>query len=322
MVRRVVLAAFVLASAVAVVPSATALTTEPEPCTDAADTATLEGVIRVAKPAATPTAVVAFFHGYGHQTASWEHHMRWAAGALGVLAIAAEYDGWSVQQGADRTLAALPTYLHCSDHVIAYGVSMGANASGLAVAADGVFDEWIAVEGVHNITETYLEARALESRSAYAAKAVADIEAETGGPIEDVPDAYTQRTNVLRAAEIADHVDSVVLVHGVLDGLAPSNQSREMQAALRARGTPVDHYSVVLQHNGDSGTVPESHITALGENGYKSPFAGHGTESKEHHRVLCEGFMRLAEVVHGASAENREVLVDAQSSTCNPNRST
>ena len=47
-----------------------------------------------------------------------------------------------------------------------------------------LFDYWIGVEGVYNLTETYSEARA-----AGAAEAVADIERETGGPIEREPDA-------------------------------------------------------------------------------------------------------------------------------------
>ena len=312
MLRRALFAAFVFAGVIA--PGADALTTAPPACTDEVD-----GVIdiengRVALPDDQPRAVVAMFHGYGHTTDSWIEHMKREAAALDIVAIAMEYDRWQVSLGAERTLAAVQQYAHCSETVVAYAVSMGANAAGIALAESPVFDWWIAVEGVHNVTETYLEGRSVGlSGNATAVKGTRDIEEEMGGPVESRPEAYAERTNVLRATDIAGHVGGAVLVHGVMDGLVPSNQSREMQAALRAQGVPVDFYSVVLRGDGEAGTVPEGYVTPLGQNGYQSPFAGHGSEKSTTHRVIRTGFARLAALLDGETPDGREVVVDAES---------
>jgi hypothetical protein len=49
------------------------------------------------------------------------------------------------------------------------------------------------VEGVANVIETYTEARAVAPGNAFAGQAQGDIEAETGGTLEQNPQPYLDR---------------------------------------------------------------------------------------------------------------------------------
>ena len=344
MVRRCLLAAFVLLGVIAAVPArADGMRCSGDPHHVRRIDIEVDGTPTwglYALPAGRPKGLVAFFHGYGHTPESWRWHIERTAAELGVIAVSMNYRGnrepedpdgvrgWRVREGAEDTNQVVAAFqAACPLRVtVAYGISMGGNAAGIAVADSDLYDWLIAVEGAHNVTETYLEARSVAvSGNDYAEGAYRDIEAGFGGPIEEHPEVYADATNVARAGDIASHVKGVVLVHGVMDGLVPYNQSREMQAALRALGEPVDFSSVVLRGEAETGTVPENYVTPLGENGYQSPFAGHGSEASCTHRVTVEGFERLAELLRTNKVENREAVVDAEGqspSICKPNRST
>lgn len=85
-----------------------------------------------------------------------------------------------------------------------FGVSMGGAISGVALPeAPGLSDHWFAIEPVGSTFETYLE-----------------------------------RTAFWRALSGALEVEDVTIVHALYDGLVPYDESRELQAALRAHDLP------------------------------------------------------------------------------------
>jgi pimeloyl-ACP methyl ester carboxylesterase len=279
----------------------------------------------VSYPSKRPKALVVFFHGYGHDAADWAvHHLERVAEENRAVTVAMDYPGqsetatWQVREGAEASVAAARALKQrCKpDQTVAYGVSMGANASGIALAsAPGIFDWWVAVEGAHNVIETYVEARALSDVNAYAASARKGIELEMGGPIETHADAYRAHTNVLLAEQIeASGIEGVVMVHGVGDGLVPYDQSREMAAALA--GTRIDFTTVLTRVPEDddetAGTTADEHVTkALGieDAVTPSPFAGHANENSETHLVGRRGFERLRDLLAG-EVEFREHVLD------------
>jgi acetyl esterase/lipase len=295
-----------------------------------------------AVPASAPRGLVVFFHGYGHTAYSWAEHITRTATREGVIAVAMDYRGqvdlppdpestlprsrgWQVSEGAadsvavaqlfDRRCAGLPT-------IVAYGVSMGGNASGLAVASRGtrgtgapLFDQWFDIEGAVNVVEIYTAARALAATgNTLAANATEDIEREMGGPLEERPEAYTTRTVVRRAEDIeASGVSGVTLVHGTDDGLVPYSQSREMQSRLLALGVPTDMITV-----GTRGAGSESGTTLTGSfvPGFDSPFAGHANEASTTHIVGNTGFERLSAYLRsGESPQCRDFVVDGTTQT-------
>lgn len=193
--------------------------------------------------------------------------------------------------------------------VVMYGVSMGGNASGLAVAAgarrrDGtpLFDYWFNIEGVTNVIETYFEARAVAGppiNNKTGQIAVAEIEEEMGGTFEERPDTYAEHTVVTRADDIRKSgLKGVVMVHGMMDGTVPYNQSEEMFAALAAEGVPTDLFTVVRRGDAPDGQTAEETLT-IAERipGYSSPFAGHGGENDLTHPVIKLGNERLAKLL-------------------------
>jgi hypothetical protein len=234
--------------------------------------------------------------------------------------------GWQVSEGAadsiaaaqlfDRSCPGLPT-------IVAYGVSMGGNASGLAVAERAkrstgapLFDEWFDIEGAVNVIEIYQAARALAADGdEFAGNAVADIEREMGGTFEQRPEAYTTRTVVRRAEDIAaSGVKGVTLVQGVDDGLVPYSQSREIQSRLLALGVPVDMFTVAT--HGESSEPGTTATGSLGVPGYTSPFAGHADEARTTHIVGNTGFDRLGAYLRsGETPHCRDFVVDGETQT-------
>lgn len=295
----------------------------------------------VAKPETDPTGIVVFMHGYSHTAESWRPHVERVSAESGVIALAINYRGdiisppategglpssrgWNVTSGAEDAIAAATDLLGTcatATTVVAYGISMGGNTSGLAIAsgatrADGapLFDYWFNVEGVANLAETYLGAKALGvSGNTFAVNAAEDIELETGGTPADVPDAYAERTVVNRVDDIiASGVRGIVMVHGVDDGLAPHNHTRELQARLAGSGIPV-HVTAVVRRDAQSeaGTTGTGYV--LGPLGQQSPFAGHASEASTTHLVNRLAFEELAAVLSGTAPTCSDRIVDAGS---------
>jgi acetyl esterase/lipase len=296
-----------------------------------------------ALPAGKPKGLVAFFHGYTHTAHSWAEHIRRTAAEEGVIALAMNYRGqidgppypgttlprsrgWQVSEGAADSIAATQLFdRSCPGlgSIVAYGVSVGGNASGLAVASRAtrttgapLYDQWFDIEGAVNVIEIYTAARALaQTGNVLAAQATEDIEREMGGPIEARPEAYTTRTVVRRAEDIkASGVRGVTLVHGADDGLVPYSQSREMQARLLELEIPTDMITV-----GTRGEASEPGTTltgSLGAPGYTSPFAGHADEASTTHIVGNSGFERLSAYFRrGETPRCREFVVDGTTRT-------
>jgi acetyl esterase/lipase len=283
-----------------------------------------------ALPNAAPRGLVVFFHGYGHTADSWAEHLERTAAQEGVIAVAMNYRGqlgtrgWQVSEGAADSIAAAQLFERTCrlSTIVAYGVSMGGNASGLAVAsratrADGapLFDQWFDIEGAVNVIEIYTAARGLAAGgNAFAAGAVEDMEREMGGPLEQRPEAYTTRTVVRRADDIkASGVMGVTMVHGVDDGLVPYSQSREMQTRLRALGVPTDMITV-----GSRGSGSEAGTTLTGSlvPGFDSPMAGHADETSTTHLVGKTGFERLTAYLRSREVPRcRDFVVDGTTGT-------
>lgn len=331
----------------------------PAGCTDDEDaalplTAEVDGedaTGHIAFPAGDPDHLVVFAHGYGHSSHSWTGHMRWAAEELGAVALAMDYRGtldlpedgevggtrgWQVREGAlDSTTVARAVLAACPDieMVTMFGVSMGANTAGLAIAAQPtrpgsdapLYDWWINVEGAANVVETYLGARSLAvSGNEFAANAAEDIEREVGGPIEDDPQAYVDLAVVSHVEEIAaSGLQGVFHVHGVEDGLVPYDQARELWAGLRAAsGDALAQEFWTALRRDPTGPDPDEDQTNISDYAvnvvdpsYESPFVGHGSEASADNDVMWFSLERLRLlVVDGAGiAGCSEGIYDATS---------
>lgn len=271
---------------------------------------------RYVLPAKPPKTLVVFAHGYGHDSRSWIDHMLRAAKDHGVAAVAMDYRGtyeqrnddgsttirgWFVQEGAADMIAATKLIHKACPTIketVLFGVSMGGNSSGLALAAaaqeknaakDPLFDYWFNVEGAVNAAETYAGASVLAPANAFAANAKADIEAETGGTPATHPEAYRDLAVVTHIDEIAaSGVKGVMVIHALEDGLVPYNQGREIAAELAAEQIPTEFYTVHGKGDGESGTT----LTGYSGNN-SSPLAGHASEKSDTHVVMVTAFERL-----------------------------
>ncbi|MFN2388829.1 MAG: alpha/beta hydrolase family protein [Actinomycetota bacterium] len=297
-----------------------------------------------ALPAGRPKGLAVYAHGYEHTSLSWVEHMK-AAARRGLIAVGMDYRGlkilkereehgypqsrgWPTWTGAEDTIAATKLFQSACPSIettVIFGVSMGGNVSGLAVAmaaehkkpgGEPLFDYWVDVEGAVNVIETYIGARLLEpTGNETAVTAVEDIEAEMGGSIDQEPQAYLDHAVVNRVDDIAaSSVRGVVIVHGVDDGLVPYNQAREMAALLLGARIPTDFFSVGRK---SPETERETTLTgyaagAIDEN-YRSPFAGHASEVSKTHIVMTTAFDRLWALFKGdAPGPYREFMVDGE----------
>jgi acetyl esterase/lipase len=325
-------ALLLLAAAMAAAPAASARPNtgppvRPARCVDKADEALPLRLIvdgqkatgHYSVPESQPTALVVIGHGYGHSSYSWIEHMKRMSDELGVIAVAMDYRGttfepqpwpkdgvpstrgWRVMEGAEDMIAATKLLkANCAsiEETVIFGVSMGGNSTGLALALAAeekkpLFDYWIDAEGAVNVTETYFGARALAAGNEFAANAYADIVEEMGGEFEDDPAPYAEHSVVSRIDEIkASGVKGVIVIHGANDGLVPINQSRELVAELAAEEIPVDTYTAL--RNGPEG---ESGTTITGYGGGDPGIAGHASERSTTHAVMVTAFDRLKALI-------------------------
>lgn len=270
---------------------------------------------RYALPDATPNTLVVFAHGYSHRVEGWIPRLSRVAAVNRVLTVAMNYRGlidlppdaggvprsrgYPVKAGAeDLNAAARQLLASCPSirNVVLLGTSMGGNVSGMALAArperaDGspLYDYWVGVEGAFNLIELYQGSRAVAQVSEFAANAKADIEKETGGTPETHPDAYRERTIVLRSSDIAAAgLKGVWLIHGIEDGLAPYDNGLQLTRLLRQGGVPTDLVTVTRR-----GADDDPDTTLSGYAGLTTGLAGHGGEISEKHAVIDQAFARL-----------------------------
>ena len=279
----------------------------------------------------SPTALVVMFHGHGNDSCSWRNHLRQAA-AHGAIAVAMDYTGqrqtpsenygWFVREGAADSIAAAKYFLAAYPSirtVIAFGISMGGQASGLAVSspdavrANGspLFDSWVDVEGVNNIVEEYLVARGVAPVNSGGALAQQEMEEEYGGALEAVPQHYLDATLTLRAQKMKS-LKGAVVVNALDDGLVPTDQSPQMAAALLVAGVPTHLFTVVGNGGAETGTTASSialgSVMAAAGKEYKSPFAGHGWEGSDTQLVIKIGFAQLWSLLAGQPVSSGETV--------------
>ncbi|MDX6615811.1 MAG: hypothetical protein QOD60_902 [Solirubrobacterales bacterium] len=254
-----------------------------------------------ALPAGPPKGIVVVGHGYPQTAASVAPMLPGIAQRDGVIALAMDYHGtvdvtpttsrgWRVTEGAEDSIAAAKLFEGTCGPlgpITAYGISMGGNMTGLAVAshatrANGqpLFDYWFDVAGVTNPIETYLDATAISqaplgSIQQTGINGKADIEQEFGNPILNLGN-YTAGSPIFRASDMkSSGLKGVVIAHGVLDGEVTSDQSAQMLAMLLLNGIPTDISAVVTKPPGTpSGLTLDGDVLGLIP-GYESPFAGH-----------------------------------------------
>jgi hypothetical protein len=285
-------------------------------------------------PSKKPVGIVAFDHGYSHTMYSWVRHMQRVSKQLNVIAFAPDYRGqvndmkaqplpssrgWRVAEGAVDTNTAAQLFdkacLKGRGHNVLYGVSMGGNTSGLALAAKPkrtggapLWDHWINVEGAANVLETYQGARVLAPVNTFAKNAQADIEQEMGGTPETAMQTYLERSVVNRVADIkASGVKGVVMIHGVADGLVTYDVGRQLRELLEQARVPVDFATFVRR---STSSEPGTTIDGYAPSGQTSPFAGHASEVSETHDVGMEGFGRLARLYRGLEVCGMDAVYD------------
>jgi hypothetical protein len=343
---RLLVAAAVAAACLLSVPGASVASTRVS-CSDrtdsavrldmqvrAGDTGQLEDAFGYyAVPSTRPRGIVVFAHGHSNSAWKWRPMLAAQAEKLGVIAVAMDYRrqtfpggditrssyGWRVREGAEDSIAAGQLFEDkCLSKlkgprlpIVMYGVSMGGNTSGLAVAAkpersDGspLFDYWFDIEGATNVIETYLEARAVAGpplNNQTGQTAVKEIEEEMGGTLEDRFGVYLQHAVVKRSDDIkASGLKGVVMVHGADDGTVPYNQSAEMFATLVGQRLPTDFFTVLRHGDAPSGNTLEDTFTISSRiEGYNSPLTGHGDENDPTQPVIRTGLDRLAALFDG-----------------------
>jgi pimeloyl-ACP methyl ester carboxylesterase len=301
---------------------------------------------RYAVPEGRPKGLVLFDHGYGHTSASWVEHLKNTA-RRGFIGVAPDYRGiqikpdsdddglpesrgWNVMKGAEDTVVAaqlFDAYCKSIKKIVVFGVSMGGNTAGLAVAmakerrrqnGKPLFDYWVNVEGAVNVVETYMGARALAPVNEFAANAQEDIEKEMGGTFEESPQAYLDHAVVSHIADIkASGLKGVVTVHGVDDGLVPYNQAREISGLLTASQIPNDMFTVGRESKKtDDDTTATGYVGGQVDENYDSPLAGHASETSRVHIVMVTAFRQLWGLFQGKEpGPAREFLVDGEEGT-------
>jgi len=300
-----------------------------------------------------PTTLVVMFHGYGNTSNSWVCHLLDAAQNHNAVAVAMDYSGtgwtgptadhrgWFVREGAVDSIFAADYFLKkfpSITNVEAFGISMGGNASGLAVAAGAkrpgtntpLFDYWVNVEGATSMVETYIEAQAVGATgNAFAKNAVADMEKECGGSLLAKPTCYQDLTVLFQIQKVAaSGIKGIIDVQGVDDGLVGHNQSEEFTAAARLMSIPTDYYIALRRNDWQntatagpeggttlSGTVLGPIFSGAGQT-YPAPLAGHGWEGSDTQIVIATGFAKLWSIVdHNQVPANHQYFVDGDLGT-------
>lgn len=275
-------------------------------------------------PAKRPKALIVFAHGY-QQTVqhAWSQHLEEAA-QHGYAAFAPDYPGWQVNEGAAELISAARFFLtQCRSigRVVMFGVSMGGNSSGIAIAAGAhkphggpLFDYWVDVEGVSNLLEEYALANAAaQTGSSTGTSAVRDIQDECHGTPAQNPTCYQQLTLTSRPQDIVQSgVKAVTMIHAVEDGEVPSNQTRELSTELRALGLTTDVFSVLRRNANET----QGETTLLGDAGLaaEDPFAGHTWEGTSDTAVMQTSLNLLWDLLAGTyHPATGEHVVDNQS---------
>lgn len=267
-------------------------------------------------PGSAPTRLVVFCHGLGHTVeASWYGAVEDFVDADTAVVTTNYRDNSElpILRAAHDTIAATllaKRRFPSVQQVYLLGVSLGGAVSGTAIAESvhagsdgkGLYDYWVDVEGLANLSESWAEATAVVPEYA------AFIESETGGTPLTVPAEYVRRSPVLRAQEMAAAgLKAVAVVHDVNDGLVVYNQAPEMAAALVTAGIPVQQFNVLrvsdTQDPGTTGTGALAGVLGLDDPNNMIRLSGHGSEADYAHPVIRTGFEQLRMMLDGTYDE-------------------
>lgn len=227
-------------------PEAPALNPGVHPFTLQVEGEAANGLIGVPADSEATTLVV-LAKGFGVPGEAWRPLMQELADR-GAASVAMEYrgapDAWKVRAAVEDTLAATLALrqAHPFQRVILYGVSMGGEVSGLALARapPGTYTHWLAGAGVMDLRSEWQEVLSFQSR----------IEAEAGGTPWQVPAAYAELSPLDQVRSIAAHgLTRAYLVHGAADMVVPVEHAERMAQALAQEGVPVS-YTLVASEPG------------------------------------------------------------------------
>lgn len=295
--------------ATALIPSAAALkATSPNRCTDNKDKAKrLDLRVKGEKtfgyfalPERRPKGLVVFAHGFPQSSITSRSTLREIARQAGAVAVAMDFrhqgtdlnpdsptyglaPGWRVIEGAADSIAAARKMMRRCEAlkklpVVAYGRSMGANATAIALARSAerpggrpLFDYWFVNAGATDIVSLYKVAVALGDSNPELALIAAAMEEEFGGTYEERPEVYERHSPINLGPEIAaSGLKGAVIVVASDDGAYGWN--RTMFDRLREVTVPTQFFTVKPV----GGPV------------------GHGNQTDLSHPVMRTAFDRLA----------------------------
>lgn len=186
--------------------------------------------------------------GFGEPGESWVEAVQAYADA-GVLAVVMEYrggvDDFKVKTGAEDTVAitlALQDLHPAVEHTVLYGISMGGEISGIAIASapPGTYDHWVNGVGIADLTMLWAEHPVIRDV----------IEEETGGSPLDVPEEYEARSPLARIGEIqAAGLARVYMVYGAGDLIVPLDHGDRLYEALVDAGVPVTYWVLTTKQD-------------------------------------------------------------------------
>jgi fermentation-respiration switch protein FrsA (DUF1100 family) len=189
-----------------------------------------------------PDTLLVFAHGCcGPLPANWAdllalHHAR----HNGMVVVAMDYrgpgGGWNVGSGHADLVAATQDLQRRFPvkRTIAWGVSMGGEVSGMAVAArPDLFDYWITSSGVLDLPTQWAQQTFRRQ-----------IEAETHGTPATARAAYDRRSPTALARRMRG-ITRAYLLHGAGDTAVPWSQAEQMFDELRRSAVPVSAYTVM-----------------------------------------------------------------------------
>jgi dipeptidyl aminopeptidase/acylaminoacyl peptidase len=215
-----------------------------------------------------PTALVVYGHGCcGSRSLARIQEQLAFARTHGAAVVAMEYrgkGGWDVAAGAADVVVATQALQRRFPirQTIAWGLSMGGEVTGMAVAArPDLFDWWVGTAGVYDLAEMWTNGTYRHL-----------IERETGGTPASHPDGYRARSPVHLAARMKG-IRGAFLVHGAGDSVVPQTQAWRMAEALRHAGVPASLEVVPLGHAsegahglaGHDGTVTTRSAAIVGD---------------------------------------------------------
>jgi hypothetical protein len=140
------------------------------------------------------------------------------------------------------------------ERTILWGISMGGETTGMAVAArPDLYDYWVDTFGVTNLFEEYATLGLYPGPWVGSDNRVHSwMMDETGGTPAEVPQAYADRSPALRTDAMVG-IKRAYVVHGVGDPIVPYSMSAETFAGLVAHGVPASLYTVTTGWGGVQG---------------------------------------------------------------------